>query len=141
VYAFRRLPVNTKTEQRDWPNGSWVFFVGTQVSALTGLRAHLANLLLRETDSCRLQLRSCAGNSKNAPTYGGRQPGQMVFSLGKGLYTPAGYAGPFAGCDCWATVARSLRCEAAIVVMVNLIPWMLYQFENLRHVPVSSTRC
>jgi hypothetical protein len=42
-------------------------------------------------------------------------------------------ARPFAACGCWATVVAPLRGEVAMVVMVNLVQWMLYQiFDRLK---------
>ena len=40
-------------------------------------------------------------------------------------------ARPFAASDCWDTGLMSLRSGVVIVVMVNLVPWMLYQIANV----------
>jgi hypothetical protein len=39
-------------------------------------------------------------------------------------------ASPFAG-ECWDTGLMSLRSGVVVVVMVNLVPWMLYQITKI----------
>ena len=48
-------------------------------------------------------------------------------------------ARPIAACDGWVVV-ESLRSEVAIVVMVNLVQWMLYQIGNIRQIQSDNIR-
>jgi hypothetical protein len=63
MYAFRRLPDNSKTEQRDWPNGSWAFFTGTQLFGASGLRAHILQTLFGRKLSMQLAQTYCLQRS------------------------------------------------------------------------------
>jgi hypothetical protein len=40
-------------------------------------------------------------------------------------------ASPFAAGECWDKGLMSLRSGVVVVVMVNLVPWMLYQITNI----------